>query len=63
MGAIPTTSMSTSITAQPRYGLRISPSALRTARTHSSISFLLAVKFDANLSNKSEMIYDTVMSW
>jgi len=24
---------------------------------------LLAVKFDANLSNKSEMIYDTVMSW
>ena len=24
---------------------------------------LLAVKFDANLTNKSEMIYDTVMSW
>jgi len=24
---------------------------------------LLAVKFDANLPNKSEMIYDTVMSW
>ena len=23
---------------------------------------LLAVKFDANLTNKSEMIYDTVMS-
>ena len=23
----------------------------------------LAVKFDANLTNKSEMIYDTVMSW
>ena len=70
--------MSTSITAQQRYGLRISPSALPTAKTLSSISFscttnckdalehiveLLAVKFDANLTNKSEMIYDTVMSW
>jgi len=24
---------------------------------------LLAVKFDANLTNKSEIIYDTLMSW
>ncbi len=34
---------------------------LRAALEH--IVALLAVKFDANLTNKSEMIYDTVMSW